>query len=85
MSPTDVLDRIRTHLNEECEIPVERITPAASFRDDLETDSLDLLSLMNELDDLLGGARVSDEELIAIQTVGEAIDLVLRHNQAAAS
>ena len=84
MSPTDVLDRIRTHLNEEAESPVERIPPATSFRDDLETDSLYLLTLMNDPNDRLGGARVSDEELVAIQTVGEAIDLVLRHNQAAA-
>lgn len=81
MSSDAVLARIRTHLHEECEIPLERITPEASFRTDLGTDSLDLISLVNELDDLLCGARVSDEDLIAIETVGQAVELVLRHRE----
>ena len=46
------------------------------FKEDLEADSLDLYSLVQELEDTYG-VRMSDEEAARIRTVGQAVDFVL--------
>jgi hypothetical protein len=46
------------------------------FREDLEADSLDLYTLVQELEDSYG-VRISDEEAAKILTVGQAVDFVL--------
>jgi acyl carrier protein len=48
------------------------ITMDASFRDDLEADSLDLVELIMEFESEFGG-EISDEEAQKIVTVGDAI------------
>jgi acyl carrier protein len=50
----------------------EKVTPEASFRDDLEADSLDLVELIMAFEDKFGG-EISDEEAQQITTVGEAV------------
>ena len=51
------------------------VKPAASFRDDLEADSLDLVELIMAFEEEFGG-EISDEEAQKITTVGEAISYV---------
>jgi acyl carrier protein len=46
------------------------------FREDLEADSLDLYTLVQELEDTYG-VKMSDEEAAKILTVGQAVDFVL--------
>ncbi len=48
------------------------ITLEASFRDDLEADSLDLVELIMEFESEFGG-EISDEEAQKIVTVGDAV------------
>lgn len=50
----------------------EKVVPGASFREDLEADSLDLVELIMAFEDEFGG-EISDEEAQRITTVGEAI------------
>jgi acyl carrier protein len=50
----------------------EKVTPEASFREDLEADSLDLVELIMAFEDKFGG-EISDEEAQQITTVGEAV------------
>ena len=52
-----------------------KIKPEASFRDDLEADSLDLVELIMAFEEEFGG-DISDEEAQGITTVGEAITYV---------
>ncbi len=51
------------------------VKPEASFRDDLEADSLDLVELIMAFEEEFGG-EISDEEAQKITTVGEAITYV---------
>lgn len=51
------------------------VKPAASFRDDLEADSLDLVELIMAFEEEFGG-EISDEEAQKITTVGEAVAYV---------
>ena len=46
------------------------------FKEDLEADSLDLYSLVQELEDTYG-VTMSDEQAARIRTVGQAVDFVL--------
>jgi acyl carrier protein len=55
-----------------------KVVPAASFRDDLEADSLDLVELIMAFEDEFGG-EISDEEAQKITTVGEAIAYLEAH------
>jgi acyl carrier protein len=67
---------IRGHLADELEVDPGTITEATRFREDLEADSLDLYTLVQELEDTYG-VRISDEHAAQIRTVGQAVDFVL--------
>ena len=57
------------------------VTPDASFREDLEADSLDLVELIMELEEQFG-MEIPDEEAEKITTVEEAVDYVVEHQPA---
>jgi acyl carrier protein len=76
MNREQVFSLIRTHLADELEVDPERISEGTRFREDLEADSLDLYTLVQELEDSYG-VRISDEEAAKILTVGQAVDFVL--------
>ncbi len=76
MNREQVFSLIRTHLADELELDPERIQESTRFREDLEADSLDLYTLVQELEDSYG-VKISDEEAAKILTVGQAVDFVL--------
>ncbi len=64
----------------ECAVEVlhvepEKVTPDASFADDLDADSLDLVELVMALEEQFG-ITVDESELEGVSTVGQAFDLV---------
>jgi len=71
-----VLSLIRAHLADELEIDPDLIQGSTRFREDLEADSLDLYTLVQELEDSYG-VKMSDEQAARILTVGQAVDFVL--------
>ena len=75
-SREEVLALVREHLADELDVDIELITPATRFKEDLEADSLDLYTLVQELEDSYG-VKISDEEAAKILTVGQAVDFVL--------
>jgi acyl carrier protein len=76
MTHEQVFALIRAHLADELEVDPERITETTRFREDLEADSLDLYTLVQELEDSYG-VKITDEEAAKILTVGQAVDFVL--------
>jgi acyl carrier protein len=80
----EVLELIREHLADELQVDPARITEMTHFRDDLSADSLDLYTLVQELEDTYG-IKMSDEEAARIHTVGAAVDFVLAHPPSAPS
>jgi acyl carrier protein len=72
-----VFSLIRAHLAEELEVDADRIQESTRFREDLEADSLDLYTLVQELEDSYG-IKISDEQAAKILTVGQAVDFVLQ-------
>jgi acyl carrier protein len=76
MTRNEVLELIRNHLAEELEVDPSRIQDDTRFKEDLEADSLDLYTLVQELEDSYG-VRISDEHAAQIRTVGQAVEFVL--------
>jgi acyl carrier protein len=70
---------IRDHLADELDLDPAAITEATRFKEDLEADSLDLYTLVQELEDTYG-VKMSDDQAAQILTVGAAVDFVLANN-----
>jgi acyl carrier protein len=78
MTRDEVLGLIRSHLSDELEVDGSRIAEGTRFKEDLEADSLDLYTLVQELEDSYG-VRIPDDEAARILTVGQAADFILAH------
>ena len=76
MTRDQVLSLIRAHLADELEIEPGRIEEQTRFKEDLDADSLDLYTLVQELEDSYG-VRMPDEDAAKILTVGQAVDYVV--------
>lgn len=69
---------IQAHLADELDVPPGAIGESTRFKEDLEADSLDLYTLVQELEDAYG-VHVSDDQAAKILTVGQAVEFVLSH------
>lgn len=72
MGEQDLFERIKGIIVEQLGVDENQVTMEARFREDLEADSLDLVELIMEFEDVFGG-EISDEEAQQIRTVGEAV------------
>jgi acyl carrier protein len=78
MTREDVFTLIRNHLADELDVDAGRIAESTRFKEDLDADSLDLYTLVQELEDSYG-VKMSDEQAAQILSVGQAVDFVLAH------
>lgn len=81
MDREEVLGKIQEITADRLGVDEVDVTPDASFREDLEADSLDLVELIMELEEQFG-MEIPDEEAEKITTVEEAVDYVLEHQAA---
>ena len=81
MTREEVFALVQAHLVDELEVDPARIDETTSFRADLEADSLDLYTLVQELEDSYG-LKMPDEQAARIVTVGQAVDYVLAYGDA---
>ncbi len=72
-------DRMKKIVVEQLGVDEEQVTPEASFVDDLNADSLDLVELIMSLEEEFG-AEISDEDAEKIRTVQDAVDYVEEHS-----
>ena len=69
---SDVFTRVQAIIVDQLGVDESEVVPSASFRDNLEADSLDLVELIMAFEEEFGG-EISDDEAQKIQTVGEAV------------
>jgi acyl carrier protein len=77
----EILSKIQEITADRLGVDETDVTPDASFREDLEADSLDLVELIMELEEQFG-MEIPDEEAEKITTVEEAVDYVVEHQPA---
>ena len=78
MNRAEVFQRVRAHLADELSLDPDAIQEQTRFREDLEADSLDLYTLVQELEDTYG-VTIPDDQAAQITTVSQAVDFVLAH------
>jgi acyl carrier protein len=76
VSDDATFEKFRACAVEVLQVPAEKVVPEASFADDLDADSLDLVELVMALEETFD-ISVDESELDGITTVGQAYDLVL--------
>ncbi len=65
--------RLKNIIAEQLGVDESRVVPSASFTDDLEADSLDLVELIMSLEEEFG-VEIPDEDAERITTVGDAVN-----------
>lgn len=71
----DVFERVKNIIVEQLDVEEDKVTMEASFKDDLEADSLDVVELVMELEDEFD-MEIADEEAEKINTVGDAVNYI---------
>jgi acyl carrier protein len=79
MTREEVFVLIQAHLADELDLDPDQIGESTRFKEDLAADSLDLYTLVQELEDSYG-VRIPDEQAAEILTVGQAVDFVVAHS-----
>ncbi|HEV7936947.1 MAG TPA: acyl carrier protein [Solirubrobacteraceae bacterium] len=79
MTREEVFVLIQAHLADELDVKPQLIGETTHFKDDLGADSLDLYTLVQELEDTYG-VKIEDEQAAEILTVGQAVDFVVAHS-----
>ncbi|MCY4639221.1 MAG: acyl carrier protein [Chloroflexi bacterium] len=78
-----VFERVRSLIVEQLGVEESQVASNASFVDDLNADSLDLVELIMSIEEEFGGddadLEISDEDAEKIQTVQDAVDYL--HDQ----
>jgi acyl carrier protein len=75
MTKDEIFGQMKDMLVEQLGVDEGDVTMAASFQDNLDADSLDLVEMIMEMEDKFG-VKIPDEEAEKIRTVGEAVDYV---------
>ncbi|HUV94749.1 MAG TPA: acyl carrier protein [Anaerolineae bacterium] len=68
----DTFERVKAIIVDQLGVEADRVVMEASFREDLEADSLDLVELIMAFEEEFGG-EISDEEAQSITTVAETV------------
>jgi acyl carrier protein len=71
----DIDSRVKDIIINELGVEAEKVTPDASFVDDLGADSLDTVELVMAFEEEFG-IEIPDEDAEKMQTVGDAIEYI---------
>jgi acyl carrier protein len=73
-------ERLKKLIVEQLGVDDGEVTPQASFVEDLNADSLDLVELIMSLEEEFG-MEISDEDAEKIQKVSDAVEFIEEHQQ----
>jgi acyl carrier protein len=71
-SEQEILSGLAEIVNEETGLPVDAVEPAKSFTDDLDIDSLSMMTIVVNAEEKFG-VRIPDDDVKNLATVGDAV------------
>ena len=74
----DIEAKVKDIIINELGVEAEKVTPDASFVEDLGADSLDTVELVMAFEEEFG-IEIPDEDAEKLQTVGDAITYIQQH------
>ncbi len=74
----DIEAKVKDIIINELGVEAEKVTPEASFVEDLGADSLDTVELVMAFEEEFG-IEIPDEDAEKLQTVGDAISYIQEH------
>ena len=78
MTDGTTYERLKKIIVEQLGVDEEEVQPQASFVEDLNADSLDLVELIMSLEEEFG-MEISDEDAERIQKVSDAVEYIEEH------
>jgi acyl carrier protein len=72
---SDVFERVKDIIVNQLDVDESQVTMEASFAEDLDADSLDVVELVMEFEDEFD-LEIADEEAEKISTVGDAVEYI---------
>ena len=75
MSKEEIMAKLKPVIAEQLGVDEGEVTDTASFTEDLNADSLDLVELIMSLEEQFG-LQISDDDAEKLTTVGEAVDYI---------
>lgn len=71
----DTFEKVKEIVIDRLDVDEDKVKLEASFKDDLEADSLDVVELVMELEDEFD-LEIADEDAEKIATVGDAVNYI---------
>ncbi len=78
MADGNLEERLKKMIADQLGVEETQVVPSASFADDLNADSLDLVELIMSIEEEFG-IEISDEDANQLTTVGAAQEFVQEH------
>jgi acyl carrier protein len=75
---SDIFTRVKNIVVDRLGVDESKVTPEATFKDDLGADSLDVVELIMELEDEFD-LEISDDDAEKINTVGDVVTYIEQH------
>jgi len=77
MSEKEILDGLAEIVNEETGLPASDVQPEKSFTDDLDIDSLSMMTIVVNAEEKFG-VRIPDDDVKNLSTVGDAVSYITK-------
>ena len=74
-SEAEILDGLAEIVNEETGIETDQVEPDKSFTDDLDIDSLSMMTIVVNAEEKFG-VRIPDDDVKNLKTVGDAVSYI---------
>jgi acyl carrier protein len=74
-SEQEILEGLAEIVNEETGLDTESVQPEKSFTDDLDIDSLSMMTIVVNAEEKFG-VRIPDDEVKNLKTVGDAVTFI---------
>ncbi len=75
LSEQDILSGLAEIVNEETGLPVDAVELDKSFTDDLDIDSLSMMTIVVNAEEKFG-VRIPDDDVKNLKTVGDAVSYI---------